>query len=359
MKLAEALIEMADCQTHLVQLKERIVRNAKVQEGDVPAEDPNVLLSELERVATQLLGLIQKIIRSNAATQSRVFAHVRTSHNLSTLGPPDLVHSEDVEQNDMNTRPTTIACPICSHELPNSGRFADPSLSSFGYGLDFRLIPADCNLSSEIAICPECLYVSRHHDFGELSGPEIPRNVKDMLRSSQYKGIFADSSGDEFLARGWIALGAQLEACGVFTPSDIGAINLRGSWAARELGCLNVEAELLSRSAKCFESALALRLPQDTPDRLIYLLGEISRRRGEHLRGREIVRFLTKKPPYRYPALMLTVLMEEEDSVPYWSLYPPEQMEQASPRFKGIFPSLRSIPPKKTTFSAEETQSLI
>ena len=258
----------------------------------------------------------------------------------------------------MNTRPTTVACPNCSHELPNSARLADPPLSSFGYGLDFRLIPADSNLSSEIAICPECLYVSRFHDSAEPSGPEIPRNVKYLLRSVEYEGIFADSSGDEFLARGWIALGARLEACGVFTLSDIGAIYLRGSWAARELGCLDVEAELLSRSAKCFDNALALRLPHDAPDRLIYLLGEINRRRGEHRRGGQIVTFLQKRP-YRYSALMLITLMEEEDSVPYWSLYAPEQMEQASPRFKGVFPLLRSIPPQKTTFSPEEIQELI
>ena len=46
----------------------------------------------------------------------------------------------------------------------------------------------------------------------------------------------------------------RLEVCGV-TLYDLGMINLRGSWAARELGCLDVEAELLSSSAKCFETA--------------------------------------------------------------------------------------------------------
>lgn len=263
-----------------------------------------------------------------------------------------------IEQDNMNTPPTTITCPHCSHELPNSDRFADPPLSSFGYGLDFRLIPADSNLSSEIAICPECLYVSQFHDFDEPVNRDIPGNVTDLLRSAQYKGMFADSSGDEFLARGWIALGMRLEACGVFTLCDLGAINLRGSWAARELGCLDVESELLSSSAKCFENALALRLPQGSPGRLIYLLGEINRRRGEFLQAREKLTFLGNNPRYRYPALMQFRLVEEEDSVPYWSVYTPEQMEQASPRFKPrLFPLLRSIPPKKTTYSREEIQS--
>lgn len=68
MKLAEALIERADLQRHIEQLKSRAVQNAKVQEGSTPAEDPNALLGELDRAATQLTGLIQRINRTNAAT---------------------------------------------------------------------------------------------------------------------------------------------------------------------------------------------------------------------------------------------------------------------------------------------------
>jgi hypothetical protein len=41
MKLAEALLRRADCQKCLEQLKARLLRNAKVQEGDDPAEDPS------------------------------------------------------------------------------------------------------------------------------------------------------------------------------------------------------------------------------------------------------------------------------------------------------------------------------
>ena len=46
MKLAEALIWRADAKKRLEQLKTRLVRVAKVQEGDAPAEDPKALLAE-------------------------------------------------------------------------------------------------------------------------------------------------------------------------------------------------------------------------------------------------------------------------------------------------------------------------
>ena len=43
MKLAEALILRADCQKRIAQLKSRLLTNAKVQEGDKPAEAPQEL----------------------------------------------------------------------------------------------------------------------------------------------------------------------------------------------------------------------------------------------------------------------------------------------------------------------------
>lgn len=68
MKLAEALIQRADYQKRIEQLKNRILPNVKVQEGDPPAEDPNDLLAEMERIAAALRELIQRINRTNSAT---------------------------------------------------------------------------------------------------------------------------------------------------------------------------------------------------------------------------------------------------------------------------------------------------
>ena len=66
MKLAEALVLRADTQKRLEQLKVRLVRSAKVQEGDEPAENPARLLVELEEVAKQLVDLIRRINRTNS-----------------------------------------------------------------------------------------------------------------------------------------------------------------------------------------------------------------------------------------------------------------------------------------------------
>ncbi|KAB8140053.1 hypothetical protein F8S13_25605 [Chloroflexia bacterium SDU3-3] len=68
MKLAEALILRADYQKRVEQLKQRLQQNAKVQEGDAPAENPAELLAELERIAGDLTLLIQRINRTNAST---------------------------------------------------------------------------------------------------------------------------------------------------------------------------------------------------------------------------------------------------------------------------------------------------
>jgi hypothetical protein len=67
MKLAEALILRADMQKRLAQLKQRILDNAKVQQGDQPAEAPEHLLGEFEAICAKLQTLIQQINRNNAA----------------------------------------------------------------------------------------------------------------------------------------------------------------------------------------------------------------------------------------------------------------------------------------------------
>lgn len=69
MKLAEALIQRADNQKRIEQLRVRLNQNVKVQEGDKPAEEPQALLAELDRLSTDLLALIQRINRTNAATK--------------------------------------------------------------------------------------------------------------------------------------------------------------------------------------------------------------------------------------------------------------------------------------------------
>lgn len=69
MKLAEALILRADYQKRIEQTKQRLTRNAKIQEGDEPAETPANLIKELERISKELLRLIQRINATNSAVK--------------------------------------------------------------------------------------------------------------------------------------------------------------------------------------------------------------------------------------------------------------------------------------------------
>jgi hypothetical protein len=68
MKLAEALAERSDCQNRIEEIKKRVVRSARVQEGEQPAEDTTELLAESERVFARLLELVSAINRTNSKT---------------------------------------------------------------------------------------------------------------------------------------------------------------------------------------------------------------------------------------------------------------------------------------------------
>jgi hypothetical protein len=69
MKLAEALVLRADKKKRIEQLKQRIIRNAKVQEGEKPAENPETLIQEMERISQELVVLIQRINKTNSITE--------------------------------------------------------------------------------------------------------------------------------------------------------------------------------------------------------------------------------------------------------------------------------------------------
>jgi len=69
MLLAEALIERADAQRRLAELKRRVAENAQVQEGEEPAEDPQRLLDEAVRVAERIRQLIVAVNTTNAVTR--------------------------------------------------------------------------------------------------------------------------------------------------------------------------------------------------------------------------------------------------------------------------------------------------
>ncbi len=67
MKLAEALLEKADLQKRIGQMNERLNSNARVQEGEKPAEDPKALLAELEAMISRLEELTAQVNLTNSA----------------------------------------------------------------------------------------------------------------------------------------------------------------------------------------------------------------------------------------------------------------------------------------------------
>ncbi len=68
MKLAEALMERADLNRKIEQLRERLRENALVQEGEQVNEDPQKLLEELESSTGRLEYLMSRINITNCRT---------------------------------------------------------------------------------------------------------------------------------------------------------------------------------------------------------------------------------------------------------------------------------------------------
>lgn len=70
MKLASALSERTDIQNRISELSVRLNNNAKVQDGDNPAEDPIMLMGELDRLFKRLEELMARINLTNSRTVS-------------------------------------------------------------------------------------------------------------------------------------------------------------------------------------------------------------------------------------------------------------------------------------------------
>ncbi len=69
MKLAEALVERKALKDEIQDLRRRLQRVAKVQEGDEPVEEPVALLRTIESKLDKLEQLITRINRTNIAAR--------------------------------------------------------------------------------------------------------------------------------------------------------------------------------------------------------------------------------------------------------------------------------------------------
>jgi len=65
MKLSEALAERSELARKLKELRERIIRNAKYQEGEKPSENPADLLEQYIETSSQSSDLIVRINNTN------------------------------------------------------------------------------------------------------------------------------------------------------------------------------------------------------------------------------------------------------------------------------------------------------
>lgn len=97
MKIAEALILRADIQKRIAQLKTRLNNNAKVQENEEPAENPELLLTELENLILQLNDLIVKINRTNTLSKIDGISLVELIAKKDTLSQKSGILREFIE----------------------------------------------------------------------------------------------------------------------------------------------------------------------------------------------------------------------------------------------------------------------
>ncbi len=61
MKLATALSERSDIQNGINEIAVRLNNNSKVQKGDAPANNPTILMKELDRMIESLEFLMARI----------------------------------------------------------------------------------------------------------------------------------------------------------------------------------------------------------------------------------------------------------------------------------------------------------
>ena len=85
MKLAEALSLRADLQKRISQLEVRLKNNARIQEGEEPAEDPRGLMDELNNNLNDLETLIFRINRTNMAAEGTSLTEMIAKKDILAL----------------------------------------------------------------------------------------------------------------------------------------------------------------------------------------------------------------------------------------------------------------------------------
>jgi len=115
MKLAAALMARADLQTRINELTARLNRNARVQEGEKPAENPEELLNELSSAISELESLIVKINLTNSQTviDGKTITE-RIAHRDALLQKARILRNFLHEASDLTTRYSQTEIKILS-----------------------------------------------------------------------------------------------------------------------------------------------------------------------------------------------------------------------------------------------------
>jgi len=132
MKLAEALQQRADLTRRIEQLKSRLERNAKKQEGTEPAEDPQELMAELSRCIAEESSLITRINLTN----SRVRAEGKTLTEL-------------LSERDSLKKHAEILLSLCNEASATVDRYSAKEIRILST-VDVRALRGECDrLSAE------------------------------------------------------------------------------------------------------------------------------------------------------------------------------------------------------------------
>ena len=120
MKLAEALTERKTLQEKLARLRARLTANARVQEGDSPAEQPEALLREIDATAAALEALIVRVNHTNV-TATLAAAGVAAA---GAADEPRLTLMEAVARRDMLRVRLSALSELVAAAQPGPQRFA-------------------------------------------------------------------------------------------------------------------------------------------------------------------------------------------------------------------------------------------
>ena len=199
----------------------------------------------------------------------------------------------------------TVRCPVCNteftSEIPNPG-------APVGRETDLRPLFAGLDpLPSLIQSCPSCRYTAYQSGYdggleeveelieslaqrpGDRAASRLPRleeNELDELRRWIRRGMLAQG-----IAEGREPFGAEryllAARCHEYVEDDdplvLADYYLRAAWCARASGLTSLERECQREAVVRFEAALedATLITESDKPRLLYLIGELSRRGGD------------------------------------------------------------------------------